>query len=89
MFVRFIIVSCLLVIGCVLFVGCGSIEAGKHRQTEQNFSLLAPADASNVKQLGNSWCVFDLELDGKIHKFLYRQWLGSHGEVGHAVTEIR
>ena len=59
---------------CCSLPGCGPTEKGL------NSNESVPPDAKNIKHLGNNWYTFELDLNGKTHKFLYLQW--------RAVTEI-
>lgn len=33
-----------------------------------------PSGATEVKECGHHWYTFEMKIDGKTHKFLYRRW---------------
>lgn len=69
----------------VLLTGCG----GKPSPQPQTATKLLPPGATNVKELGNEWYTFELEVNGQKRNFLYHWWNGSHGEQGTCLTELK
>lgn len=63
----------IFLLSCLLFVGCN--------QSTNQESM--PTGAKNVKDLGHGWSSFELDIDGKTNKFLYRR----KGVGGNAETE--
>jgi len=53
----------------------------------QSFHL--PANASNVKSLGNYWYSFELEINGKRRQFLYRAYRMDTNCATETITELR
>jgi len=49
---------------------------------------LLPEGAYDVKSEGGEWVSFTIARDGVKHRYLYRFWYGSHGEIGHTVTRM-
>ncbi len=60
-----------------LLIGCDS-----HMEATKSSHL--PSNAKNIVELGRDWYTFDLEVNGKTHKFLYRR----HGILDQATECI-
>lgn len=48
----------------------------------------APTGAYNAKDLGNHWVLFDLNIDGKPHRFLYRRINDHTSHATEVITEV-
>ena len=87
----------LALLGAVLlFAGCGPPPPPKtpaqiELELQQFGSEKLPVNAKKVMDLGNGWKTFELEIDGKNRKFIYRQSKFSGGHRAYsseAITEI-
>jgi len=76
-----------LVVIVALLVGCASV--GSSSQSGQSYaSGNLPLGAKNVEALGNDWCTFELETNGKTRKFLYRGRSIGGNSGTETITEI-
>lgn len=65
--------------GCALLVGIAGCD---EESPEKRYCL--PPGAINVRELGNDWHLFDLEIHGRNYTFLHRV----DGTGGHAIAEV-
>lgn len=94
-----------LVVLALLVAGCG--EAPKPKPVEEQVAETAverenrlikyaievlPNNAKAVTDLGNGWMTFDLEMDGKSRRFLYRKrWYKTKSDykvASECITEL-
>lgn len=79
---KYLGVLALLTVG-FLAAGCGPQTEEQKRQALQQFTNSSlPTGAKNVRELGNGWKFFEMELEGRNRKFLYRA-----GGCGNSNTE--
>lgn len=72
------------------FLVCGcqpQTEAQKREALQQFTNSALPSGAKNVRELGNGWRYFEVELEGRNRKFLYRS-SGCGNSNTETVTEL-
>jgi len=88
----FPVAACLIVGFVLLMGGCGSQATKEERQQKwvNELKERLPPGAANIKEHG-AWVTFDWQdpETKQTHRFLYRSWGGSHGEIGHTLTRLK
>lgn len=72
-----------------LATGCGpKTEAQKHEESIQFRKTYLPTGAKNFRELGNDWYYFEIELEGKTRKMLFRRSFGGANSQTECATEL-
>lgn len=69
-----------LLFALIFCVGCSNYETAKE---------YLPSDAKNFRDVGNCWYTFEMEINGKNHKFLYYYRIGDHSKMISPLPEGR
>lgn len=82
----------LIVIFLASIIACGCGGSGTHGKPGDKWlsppvESYLPPGAKNIKEIGNGWAVFDLNIDHKKHRFLFVVFKNNHGNVA-SITEI-
>jgi len=78
------------VLSLILLAGCQQRPAPSQAEKNQATVVsLLPPNHTDLKDLGNQWYSFNLEVAGSKRSFMVRYWTGSHCEIGITVTELK